>query len=76
MSRRNPQPGWHAHAAPQGAVGAAGAASPRDDVPTVANTESTRRAPGWPAGQVAGADDSRIGCSCSKMSPQMAQRYS
>ncbi len=43
---------------------------------TAANTDSSRRAPGCPAGHEAGSPDSAIGRFSSKVSSQVWQRYS
>ena len=43
---------------------------------TEANTDSRRRASGWPWGQLAGSPDSAMGRFSSKVSSQVVQRYS
>lgn len=43
---------------------------------TEANTDSSRRASGWPWGQLAGSPDSAMGRFSSKVSSQVVQRYS
>lgn len=54
----------------------AGAGAPDDPAPTDANTDSSRREPGWPCGQSMGSDASAMGRRASNVSSQTGQRYS
>jgi hypothetical protein len=63
---------------PQQPPPAAGSAAPREEpeAPVTATVDSSLTVSPWPAGQVAGADDSLIGRDSSKPSPQARHRYS
>ncbi|GAA0666913.1 hypothetical protein GCM10009535_53410 [Streptomyces thermocarboxydovorans] len=53
-----------------------GAGDAADELPPTATVERSFTVSSWPAGQVAGAEDSAMGRLSSKVSPQVRQRYS